>query len=148
MRQELVIENPLLDDYGDVHVTISGHRFWSGEKYTILELGWAVYVAEEEEDVSEEWMSKHGEIRPAEDDWNELASRHGMLVSSHPVLVALALRAWWHRNGQRISTAPAVVLPTFAEAVDEVRGRKILNDFNQCLAGTVPGLSRWSRNDS
>jgi hypothetical protein len=120
---------------------VSGHRFWAGEKYTILEMGWAVYLAEEE--VSEKWLRDHGDVRPAEKGWNELASKHGTLISSHPVLVALALRAWWHRNGKLITSAPEVVLPTFAEAVEEVRQRKILNEFNKCYANTVPGLRLW-----
>ncbi len=141
MNPKLIIENPLLDEHGNLHVAISGYRFRAGEKYTILEMGWAVYIAEAE--VSEEWFRVHGEVRPAEEGWNELASRPGMLVSSHPVLVALALRAWWHRNGQQLPTAPAVVLPTFDDAAAEVRKRRILNDFNLCHADSVPGLTRW-----
>lgn len=141
MNDTLVITNATLDEHGNVHVTISGHRFWAGEKYTILEMGWAVYIAEGE--VSEAWMRQHGETRPAEEGWNELASRHGSLVTSHPVLVALSLRAWWHQNGRSIPTAPRVAIPAFDEAVEEVRQRKILNDFNAIHAGAVPGLRRW-----
>jgi len=131
----------VLGEHGDVHVTISEQRFWAGEKYTILELGWAVYLAEEE--VSEAWMRQHGETRPAEEGWNELASHNGMLVTSHPVLVALSLRAWWHRNGREIPSVPQVDIPTFDEAVEEVRQREILNDFNAPHGRTVPGLRRW-----
>lgn len=72
-----------------------------------------------------------------------MPSNGGMLVTSHPVLVAIGLRAWWHGNGRPISTAPEVVIPTFDEAVEAVRGREILNDFNTQHAGTVPGLARW-----
>jgi hypothetical protein len=139
----LEIRDAHVDERGDLHVTISGHRFWAGEKYTILELGWAVYVAEDE--VPEEWMKIHGETRPADSEWSEFSSKGGMLVTSHPVLVALGLRAWSHRNGVAIETAPRVDVPSFDEAVEEVREREILNDFNQCHAGTVPGLARWSR---
>jgi hypothetical protein len=120
---------------------ISGQAFWAGEKYTILEMGWAVYLADGE--VSETWLRQHGETRVAEEGWNELASRHGSLVTSHPVLVALSLRAWWHQNGRTIPTAPHVDVPTFEEAVEEVRQREILNDFNARFAGLVPGLRRW-----
>lgn len=143
MTDVLEISNASLDEYGDLHVTISGHRFWAGEKYTILELGWAVYVAEDE--VPEEWMKIHGEKRPADAEWNEFASKAGMLVTSHPVLVAMSLQAWLHRNGVAIETAPRVDVPSFDEAVEVVRAREILNDFNECHDGSVPGLVRWSR---
>lgn len=141
MITELEITNVHLDSMEAMHVVIAGQSFRAGEKYTILEMGWAVYLAEGE--VPESWMRAHGETRPAEDGWNELASGNGGLVTSHPVLVALGLRAWWHGNGRKIPTAPEVRPPTFAEAVDEVRRREILNDFNRCHAGTVPGLRRW-----
>ncbi|MFM2176367.1 MAG: hypothetical protein RL015_465 [Verrucomicrobiota bacterium] len=141
MSEELEITNVYLNEMGDLHALISGQAFWAGEKYTFLEMGWAVYCAEGE--LPEAWLREHGETRPAEEGWDELASRHGMLVTSHPVLVALSLRAWWHRNGREIPTAPAVKMPTFAEAVEEVRGREILNDSNLRHAGTVPGLRRW-----
>lgn len=146
MIDTLEISNVHVDDRGELHVTISGQKFWAGGKYTILELGWAVYVAEDE--VPEEWMKIHGETRSADAEWNEFASKTDMLVTSHPVLVALSLRAWWHRNGVKIETAPRVVVPSFDEAVEEVGARGILNDFNRCHAGTVPGLARWSRGES
>ena len=63
--------------------------------------------------------------------------------ASHPILVALAIRAWWHRNGHPITTALDVEVPTFAEAVAQVRARKIVNDFSAKHTGTVPGLNRW-----
>jgi hypothetical protein len=143
MIDTLEISHAHVDERGDLHVTISAQKFWAGEKYTILELGWAVYVAEDE--VPEEWMEIHGETRPADAEWNELASRNGMLVTSHPVLVALGLRAWWHHNGVAIETAPRVDVPSFDDAVEEVRARKILNDFTEWQTGSVPGLARWSR---
>lgn len=141
MSAELEMTNAHLDEWGFLHVLVSGQPFWAGEKYTFLELGWAVYLAEGEP--SEAWLREHGETRPRDEDWSELASGRGIWVTSHPVLVALSLRAWWHRNGRRIPTAPAVKVPTFEEAVEEVRGREIFNDFNRCHAGTVPGLGRW-----
>jgi len=130
-----------LDELGELYVHIDGRQFWAGDKYTILEMGWAVYLAED--NVPEDWLRKYGEARQAEEGWNELASEGSMLVTSHPILVALAIRAWWHRNGQPITTAPSVKVPTFSEAVDEVRSRKIVNDFNAKHTGTVPGLTRW-----
>ena len=140
--KQLEVSSAHLDKRGELHVHICGKPFWAGEKYTILEQGWAVYLAEGE--VTDDWLLEYGEVRPAGGGWNELASRRGMLVTSHPVLVALALRAWWHRNGRDIPTQPHVDIPTFTEAVDEVRCREIHNDFNQCHAGSVPGLARWT----
>jgi len=137
MKGRLLIKNARLDKQGTLHVSIGGYRFFAGEKYTSLEMGWAAYVAEE--DIPEEWMRQYGETRPAEEGWNELASSSGTLVTSHPVLVALALRAWWHGNDRPIPTAPRVRVPDFDEAVDEVRRREILNDFNARHAGKVPG---------
>lgn len=130
---------------GGLTVYIDGYAFHAGEKYTILELGWAVYQAVSE--VPEEWMRKHGECRAAEGDCGPLETTASMLMTSHPVLVALALRAWWHRNGRRIRTAPQVPVPTFNQAVDRVRRRTILNDFNRPYAGQVPGLKLWSGRD-
>jgi hypothetical protein len=126
---------------GDLTVTIEGQLFNPGEKYTILEMGWAVYLAVAP--LPDGWLPRYGEVRPAEEEWNELASGGEMLITSHPVLVTLGLRAWWHGNGHPIATAPAVIIPTFAEAVQEVRCREIFNDFNARYAGAVPGLRRW-----
>ena len=129
-----------LDDDGNMHVIIGGHDFIPGDKYTILEMGWAAYVAQDE--VPDDWLGLHGETRPAEEGCNELASGSGCLVTSHPVLVALSIRAWWHMNSRPIPTSPEVVIPNFAEAVQEVRDRQILNDFNEKYKGKVPGLRR------
>jgi hypothetical protein len=141
MRAGMQITNAHLDAMSDLHVLISGHSFLAGDEFTIQEMGWAVYRAEGE--VPASWLRALAETLPAENGWNELASCKGMLVTSHPVLVALSLRAWWHRNGREIPTAPEVKPPTFEEAVEEVRRREILNDFSRCHAGTVPGLRRW-----
>lgn len=131
----------LIDELGTLAVDIDGHRFDAGEKYTVLETGWAVYIAWDP--LPPEWFKEHGEVRPADDCWNELASHGGMLMTTHPVLVALSLRAWWHRNHRPIPSAPEVPVPSFDDAVQEVRQREILNDFNKRWAGLVPGLMRW-----
>lgn len=123
-------------------VTIDGRVFSAGDKYTILETGWAVYVTADI--LPRQWLARWGETRQKDGDFNELASDENTLVTSHPVLVALALRGWWHGNGRPIPTAPVVSIPTFDEAVIEVREREILNDFSVKHAGTVPGLRRWT----
>jgi len=129
-----------IDEDGTLRVLISGQWLWAGEKYTQLERGWAVFGADD--NLPAEWVSRYGETRPA-DDYKELASRPSMLATSHPVLVALSLRAWWHRNGLPIQTDPEVEIPTFDQAVEEVRNRKIHNSDALGYAGTVPGLERW-----
>ena len=142
MKRDLMISNARLDESGYMHVTISGHSFWAGEKYTILEIGWAIYVQDEE--VPEEWFWQYGETRPREKGTSELNSSRGNgFVTSHPVLVTLALKAWGHQNGSPIPTAPDVPIPSFDEAVEQVRHRKILNDFNRHHVGIVPGLEHW-----
>lgn len=141
MKPEMMMEDARLNEWGDVELLISGHRFWAGEKYSILESGWAVYCTSE--DLPEEWLMKYAETRPRDENWNEFESTKSRLITSHPVLVALALQACWHRNDKPIATAPFVEIPSFEQAVEIVRGRKIINDFNNCYAGTVPGLMRW-----
>lgn len=126
----------------DMHVTIDGRVFSAGDKYTILETGWAVYFTADA--LPRQWLARWGETRQKDGDCNEIASAESTLVTSHPVLVALALRCWWHGNGRPIPTAPLVSIPSFAEAVAEVRAREILNDFNVKYACTVPGLRRWA----
>lgn len=142
MKMELVITDATLNGLSGLRVMIDGKPFWAGEKYTILELGWAVYMAGEE--LPEGWTEERGETRAADEERNELASSSSTLITTHPVLVALSLRSWWHGNGKPIATAPLVEIPSFEEAVEEVRTRDILNDFNKSYAGTVPGLERWA----
>lgn len=140
--KSLVIESAGIDpENGVLHVLIDGYQFWAGEKYTILEMGWAVYRAKD--DLPHGWLAARGETRPADEDWNELASSGEGLVTSHPVLVALSLKAWWHRNDVKLEGLPLVAIPTLAEAITIVRSRKILNEFNRRFEGDVPGLTRW-----
>lgn len=127
---------------GGLMVTIDGLVFSSSSKYTILELGWAVYITRD--DFPHGWIDRNGEVRPADEGWNELASGSGTLVTSHPILVALSLMGWWHLEGRHIPLQPSVPIPSFAEAVEYVRGRQILNHFNQSHGGSVPGLARWA----
>lgn len=138
----LEIGDCTIDEHGSLHVTIAGHRFRAGDKYGILEFGWAVYLAEKP--LPDTWIKTYGETRPAMDGWSEIATRDSLLMTSHPVLVALSLCAWWHSNDRPIATAPHVTIPTFDQAVEQVRQRVILNDCNRIYAGMVPGLERWA----
>jgi hypothetical protein len=136
MNQPMLIENARVVKLDGLYVTISGYSFWAGDKYTILELGWAVYI---NNDIPKAWLLEFGENRPADDEVSALESGNGMLITSHPILVALALRAWWHRNGRPIDTAPIVEIPTLEEAIEELKRREILNPWNERHANSVPG---------
>lgn len=131
---------------GGLTVAIDNHVFRSSSKYTILELGWAIYLAHE--DVPEVWLKQRGEVCPAADGRSELASGNGTLLTSHPILVALSLMGWWHLEGKPIPLHPGVAIPSFAEAVQLVRAREIQNAFNRSHKGTVPGLARWSPSET
>ena len=135
-----------IDEYDTLHVVIEGQRFWASEKYTFVERGWAVYLAEEA--VPDGWMRRHGETMPETEGWNSMSSSPTCLVTSHPVLVALSLYACGHCNGWFFSSAGDVSVPTFQDAVERVRRRRIINDFNRPYEGSVPGLSRWKPKDA
>jgi hypothetical protein len=134
MRIERAIEH---DHY--LEVQVDGKRLRAGEKYTILELGYAVFLLDEND---EKWLADNGDIIPADPDdaRNELRSGNGMLITADPVLVALALESWWSRNGVPKVKEIAMPIPTAYEAVSIVRNRRILNEFNRKWEGIVPGL--------
>lgn len=121
---------------------IDGRKFWVGEKYTILELGYALFITHESD---EAWLRANGETIPAdpEDHRNELKSGSGMFITSDPVLVALAIEAWWYENKGGPQQPGEVSIPTAFEAIEIVKNRIILNDFNQKWAGRVPGLEKY-----
>lgn len=110
-----------------------------GEKYTILELGYAVYLMDLED---ENWLQENGDSIPEDPSENraERKSGHGILITVDPILVALAIESRWLRNGLPQPQGISFPVPTFYEAVEIVRNRKILNDFNNKWAGFVPGL--------
>ena len=124
-----------------VEVVVDGRTMFAGEKYTILEVGFAVYLLMEDDD---EWIRTNGETLPGEPGGsrNELRSNGSMLVTSDPVLVALALNSWWHHNDKPQPVGVPLEIPSFEEAVEIVKARPILNDFNLKYAGIVPGLHR------
>ncbi len=136
----MIVSQPVVDEHGDLSVSVDGYRLMASEKYTILELGWAYYIAQGE--FPREWLELYGETRPADGDRPDLRSDSSGLATSHPVLVALAIRAWNQRNGYE---CPDVLsLPTMIEAVSEVATREIRNSFNGGFAGSVPGLQNWN----
>jgi hypothetical protein len=123
-----------------LEVIIDGRQFRVGEKYTILELGFVVYIMVGQDD--EDWLRENGDVIPADpsDSREEIRSGHGVLITADPVLVALAIESWWSRNGIPKPQDVSLPIPTAYEAVDIVRNRKILNDFNENMTGFVPGI--------
>lgn len=129
-----------------LELTIDGRRFRAGEKYTILERGYAVYIMDQSD---EYWLSVNGDNMPVEtpDGFSELRSGGSVFVTADPVLVALALEDWWSRNGIPIPCNAPLPIPTAYEAVGIVRNRRILNGFNKRFAGHVPGLEIMANRD-
>ena len=126
-----------------LELIIDGRHFRAGDKYTILDLGYAVYLMDRND---EDWLRENGDTIPADpsEGRNELKSGQGMLVTGDPVLVALAIESWWSRNGFPKPQNVPLPIPTAYEAFNVVRNRKILNDFNRRWAGYVPGLEIMS----
>ena len=75
MRIESAIEH---DNW--LGVVIDGRRLRVGEKYTILELGYAVYLMDQND---EKWLLENGDSIPEDpsDSRAELKSGHGILIT-------------------------------------------------------------------
>lgn len=122
-------------------VVIDGRAFSAGEKYTILETGYALYLLGEPRDAdSARWMLTHGETIPPDKSDNRAAlkSNRTTLVTSHPILFALAYKFWWHRNGEPLPENQPLLIPAFDEALEIQRNRLILNRFNRKYKGKLP----------
>jgi hypothetical protein len=135
MRIERAIER---DSY--LEVWIDGHRLTTATKYTFLEWGYAVYLLDEPD---EHWLKKNGDTVPPDpaDSRAALTSGGGALITADPILVALAYKSWWSRNGEPRPQHQPLPIPLLREAITIVRHRRILNDFNKKWAGTVPDLA-------
>ena len=142
MRIDYAIER----EHG-LEVSLDGRRFFAGEKYTILELGYAVYnLRDDHTPEADQWILDNGDELVVEDGV-ELRSQRGMLVTSDPILVALAYEAWWRRNGEPpVPQGEPLPIPLFHEAVEIVRSRRILNWKGPKGGSAVPGLDRLPRN--
>ena len=50
----------------DMEISHDGYRFFCGEKYTIIEMGYAVYILlDDHTPESERWILQNGDTRPA-----------------------------------------------------------------------------------
>jgi hypothetical protein len=127
--------------YG-LHLRVNGHRLTAGEKYTIIELGYAILLALDES--SYDWLAKASETVPADKDGGRgpLRGSDGMAVTSDPVVVALSYTDWWARNSNDFRAGRSLRIPGREDAIGIVRSRRILNDFNIKYAGKLP--SEWA----
>jgi hypothetical protein len=121
-----------------LHLRIDGHHITTGEKYTIIELGYAVLLAEDE--AAQTWIDGLNERIPADEEMGrpEVAGR----VTSDPIVVALSYTDWWARNSEGFKAGRSLRIPSREEATEIVRNRRILNDFNAKYAGKLP--SEWT----
>jgi len=76
-----------------LEVVIDGRRLHVREKYTILELGYAIYLIDQND---EKWLIENGDSNPEDpsDNRAELKSGHRILITDDLVLVALAIESW------------------------------------------------------
>jgi hypothetical protein len=132
----------------ELRVTLRGHELWCDCKYTILEMGFALYFPVTG-GFTKEWLNAYGENCTIQYPENiVLESSRTCLATSNPVLVALALQEWWSKNDENMRLREGnVPIPSFAESVEIVRNRKILNKFNLPFTGQVPGLYKHSEHD-
>ena len=76
-----------------LEVVIDGRRLYVREKYTILELDYAIYLMDQND---EKWLLENGDSIPEDpsDNRAELKSGHRLLITDDLVLVALAIESW------------------------------------------------------
>jgi hypothetical protein len=126
-----------------LHLVIDRHRVNAGEKYTIIEMGYAVLLAANDE--SNSWLAEITETIPPNPDGSRgrLSGGDGSAVTSDPIVVALSYQDWWARNTDGFEPGREMPIPTREEATHIVRNRRILNEFNRKYEGKLP--SEWQR---
>ena len=90
-----------------------------GEKYTILELGYAIYLIDQND---EKWLIENGDsiTEDPSDSRAELKLGHGILITADPILIALAIKSWCSRSGLLQPQAVPFPIRSFYEAVEIV----------------------------
>jgi hypothetical protein len=121
-----------------LHLRIDGHRLRAGEKYTIIEMGYAILLPDDD-DNSGPWLARITETIPhnPEDGRGPLTGGECMAVTSNPIVVALSYADWWARNTDGFKAGRSLRIPSQEEAVQIVRRRRILNDFNRRYEGKL-----------
>ncbi|HEY8749635.1 MAG TPA: hypothetical protein VIM11_16750 [Tepidisphaeraceae bacterium] len=121
-----------------LRLKIDGVDVFVGDKYTILEMAYAVLLAIDAS--SHSWLTEMSETIPAdpEDGRNELTGCDGMTITSDAVVVALSYQDWWARNSENFIPGP-LRIPSRDEAVEIARSRQILNEFNLKYLGKLGG---------
>jgi len=121
-----------------LHVEIDGFKLYAFQtKYTILEMGYALFLFDGR--VDEEWLRKNGETIPADPlDGRSALESNGCLITSDPILFTLAYEHWWAQNGRALPENVPLPIPLLDEAIEIMRTREILNDFNAKYAGKLP----------
>lgn len=120
-------------------VTVDGFILESFEmKYTLLELGFAVYLDDNCHGNSRyfDWRNRHAEMIPGDMNRPIIGPGNNGLITSDPVLFALAYMHWWDSNGANLPEP--VPIPTRREALHIQRNRKILSDFNAKYKRRLP----------
>src|SRR5689334_14594064 len=105
-------------------VNVDGFEIVSFQmKYTLLELGFAVYLDDEcrKQSGYGECRDRHVEMIPGDVGRGRVDPGHSGLVTSDPVLFALAYGHWWHVNG--VAMAEPIKIPTRRQALRVQRGR-------------------------
>jgi len=125
-----------------VHIRVDGcYVIIPPQKYTILEIGYAVLLAGNDE--CHGWLEEISEIIPPDPEDNRAALRGGAgsAITSNSVLVSLAYNDWWAQNEGTKRPGRALRIIPLNEADRLVRNRRILNDFNLKYAGKLAGDS-------
>lgn len=102
-----------------LEVVIDGGRLHVREKYTILQLGYAIDLIDQHD---EKWLIENGDSNPEDpsDSRAELKSSLGILITADPILVALAIKSLWSRSGLPQPQAVPFPIRSYYEAVEIV----------------------------
>lgn len=106
------------DALSGLTLTIDGLQFDVGDKLTVLNAGFAVLMAKDQE--GKAWLAQNTGGLPAGPNWDALS---GPGFTDDPVVVALALRAWHWTVDQPLDAVLDV--PTTEAAKAELAARKV-----------------------
>lgn len=124
-----------------IQVIVDGHLLISSDKQGPLKIGYAFYLLK---DGDEKWLRENGDIIPADpiDGRAEYLSHGDIMVTSNPILVALAINSQQQIYGYQTVFPKSIPIPDVLEAVEIVRNRRIDFIGDSAWAGYVPGLEK------